>query len=211
MVIPDPLWALVEERPGPVDGASPPGDPKLGSVRVVVPPCTETPGIAGVPLLPVPAPPGPGYGEIPPRAFGSEPRPVPCLPAPEPSPCNPLAGPLPLPMPDPPPLPPRPLFAVPLGDMAIAPGPVEFGNPTFVPGWLEMTTPLLAAFPPALLGGATEEPKSSGPPAPVPLLPRRLPERALPPPASIEGSGSQQGSSQGNGSFDAGRRRHNLC
>jgi hypothetical protein len=66
--------------------------------------------------------------------------------------------------------------------MAIAPGPVEFGIPTFVPGWLEMTTPLPAAFPPALLGGATEEPKSSGPPAPMPLLPRPLPERALPPP-----------------------------
>src|SRR5271157_1351952 len=43
-------------------------------------------------------------------------------------------------------------------------------------------TPLPAAFPPALVGGATEEPKSSGPPAPVPLLPRPLPERALPPP-----------------------------
>ena len=149
----------------------------------VVPPCTDTPGTAGAPLVPVPEPPGPGYGEIPPRALGSEPRPVPSLPAPEPSPCNPLPGPLPLPMPAPPPLPPRPLFAVPLGDMASAPPPVEFGSPTFVPGWLERTTPVPAAFPPALLGGATEEPRSSGPPAPAPLLPRPLPESALPPPS----------------------------
>ena len=36
------------------------GAPKLGRVIVVVPPSTETPGMAGVPLAPVPAPPGPG-------------------------------------------------------------------------------------------------------------------------------------------------------
>ena len=119
---------------------------------------------------------------MPPRALGSDPRPAPSLPAPEPSPCNPLPGPLPLPMLDPPPLPPSPALDVPLGDMARAPAPVEFGTPTFVPGWLERTTALPAAFPPALLGGATEEPRSSGPPAPAPLLPRPLPERALPPP-----------------------------
>ena len=182
MVIPDPLWALMEEWPGPVDGASPPGDPKLGSVTVVVPPSTDTPGIAGAPLAPVPAPPSPGYGEIPPRAFGSEPRPVPSLPAPEPSPRRPLPGPLPLPMPAPPPLPPRPLVAVPLGDMAIAPVPVEFGSPGCDPGLLETITPLPAAFPPEWLGGATDEPRSKGLPAPVPLLPRPLPESALPPP-----------------------------
>jgi hypothetical protein len=35
---------------------------------------------------------------------------------------------------DPVPLPPRPVFAVPVGDMAMAPAPVEFGNPTFDPG-----------------------------------------------------------------------------
>src|ERR1035438_5880531 len=85
-------------------------------------------------------------------------------------------------MPWPPPLPPRPVFAVPLGDMARAPPPLEFGNPAFEPGWLEMMTPLPAALPPALLGGATAEPRSSGPPAPAPLLPLPLPERALPPP-----------------------------
>jgi hypothetical protein len=88
-----------------------------------------------------------------------------------------------LPMPPPPPLPPRPLFAVPLGDMASAPGPVEFGSPTFDPGWLETTTPEPAAFPPALVGGATEEPRSIGLPAPEPLAPRPLPESALPPPS----------------------------
>ncbi len=82
---------------------------------------------------------------------------------------------------DPPPLPPRPVFAVPVGDMARAPL-VEFGSAALVPGWLETTTPLPAALPPAFFGGATEEPRSSGPPAPAPLLPRPLPESALPPP-----------------------------
>ena len=71
----------------------------------------------------------------------------------------------------------------------MAPPPVELGRPTFVPGWLEMTTPLPPAFPPALLGGAAAEPRSSGPPAPVPLLPRPLPERALPPP-TLGGGGT---------------------
>jgi hypothetical protein len=173
---------LVEECAGPADGASPPAGPKLGNVMVVVPPWTETPGRAGAPLVPLPAPPGPGFGEMPPRALGSVPRPVPSLPAPDPSPCSPLPGPLPLPIPAPPPLPPSPLFAVPLGDMASAPPPVELGTPTFVPGWLETTTPEPAAFPPAFDGGATGEPKSSVPPAPAPLLPRPLPARVLPPP-----------------------------
>src|SRR5580658_2167007 len=118
---------------------------------------------------------------MPPRALGSVPCPAPCLPAPEPSPCNPLPGRLPLPLLDPPPLPPRPVLAVAAVDLARAPL-VEFGSPTFVPGWLEITTPLPAAFPPAFFGGATAEPRSSGLPAPAPLLPRPLPERALPPP-----------------------------
>src|SRR5208282_5596483 len=118
---------------------------------------------------------------MPPRALGSVPLPVPSRPAPEPSPCSPLPGPLPLPMLAPPPLPPRPVLAVPVGDMARAPL-VEFGSPTFVPGWLETTTPLPAAFPPALLGGDIAVPRSSGLPPPAPLLPRPLPERALPPP-----------------------------
>src|SRR5271154_2061385 len=110
--MPDPLWLLAEERPGPAVGDSPPGAPKLGKLIVVVPPSTETPGIAGSLLVRVPAPPAPGYGEIPPRAFGSEPCAVPSRPAPEPSPCNPLPEPLPFPSPAPPPLPPRPVLAV---------------------------------------------------------------------------------------------------
>ncbi len=118
---------------------------------------------------------------MPPRAFGSEPRPAPSLPAPEPSPCNPLPGPLPLPIPPPPPLPPSPLFAVPFGDMASEPPPPEFGKPGLFPGWLERTTAVPAALP-ALLGGATEEPMSSGPPRPVPFVPRPMPEEACPPP-----------------------------
>src|SRR5437867_6241765 len=122
----------MDEWPGP-DAASPPGDPKLGSV-IVLPPCTETPGIAGAPLVPRPAPPGPGYGEMPAREFGSEPGPAPSLPAPWPSPCSPLPGPFPLTMPLPPPLPPSPVFAVPLGDIAMAPAPGELGTPTLVPG-----------------------------------------------------------------------------
>jgi hypothetical protein len=133
--------------------------------------------------VPVPEPPGPGYCEIPAWAFGSEPRPVSSLPAPEPCPCNPLPGPLPLPMPGPPPLPPSPVFAVPLGDMAIAPAPVLSGSPSVVPGRLDTTTPVTGAFPPELLGGATADPMSSGFPVPVPLLPRPLPDRALPPPS----------------------------
>ena len=172
----------MEECPGPLLGASPPGAPKLGRLMTwVVPPCTETPGTAGE-LVPLPVPPGPGYGEIPACALGSEPCPAPSLPAPEPSPCKPLPEPLPLPMPGPPPLPPSPVFAAPLGDIARAPGVAVLGTPILLPGWLETTTPVPAAFPPALLGGATDEPRSSGPPAPVPLLPRPLPERALPPP-----------------------------
>src|ERR1035438_7647444 len=133
---------------------------------------------------------------MPPRAFGSEPRPAPSLPAPEPSPCNPLPLPLPLPMLDPPPLPPRPVLAVPLGDMAMAPPPVELGKPTFEPGWLEITTPEPAAFPPLFAGGATDEPISRGPPAPLPFAPRPLPERALPPP--IPGGGGTTSTEPGN-------------
>jgi len=53
----------------------------------------------GLPLVPLPAPPGPGYGEIPLRALRSDPRPVPSLPAPDPSPEKPLPGPVPRPIP----------------------------------------------------------------------------------------------------------------
>src|SRR5690348_5956794 len=106
---------------------------------MVLPPCTETPGMAGEPFVPRPAPPEPGYGEIPPRAEGSEPRPAPSFAAPELSPDNPLPGPDPLPIPLPPPAPPIPLFEVPAADIAIAPPP-ESGTPTLFPGWVETTT-----------------------------------------------------------------------
>jgi hypothetical protein len=163
----------------------------------VLPPCTETPGMAGEPLAPRPAPPGPGYGEIPARADGSDPRPVPSFAAPELSPDSPLPGPLPLPIPDPPPEPPMPIFAVPDGDMASAPPlPPEFGSPTFVPGWLETTTPDCPLGPdagalgapdepvalPLLLGGAAAVPRSSIDPVPLPLVPRPLPVGNCPPP-----------------------------
>src|ERR1700757_2309777 len=100
---------------------------------------------------------------MPPRAFGSDPLPVPARPAPDPSPVRPLPGPpLPWPIPLPPPAPPNPVFDVPLGDIAIAPPPVELGNPTALPGELDITTPWPAEFPPALAGGATADPLSGG-------------------------------------------------
>ena len=98
----------------------------------LLPPFTETPGMAGVPLVPVPAPPGPGYGEIPPFAMGSDPGPVPSLPAPEPGPENPCLGPSPRPTPPPPPDPPKPGLSLPVVDMAKAPLPPLPGNPTFI-------------------------------------------------------------------------------
>jgi protein TonB len=125
----------------------------------------------------LPAPPGPGYGEIPPWEFGSEPRPVPALAAPEPSPLRPLPGPVPRPMPVPSPDPPNPLLAVPEGDMAKEPGVPLLGTPFAEPGSLETTTPLPPPLPPGLdAGGASTEPASSGPPMPPPRLP--LPRRA---------------------------------
>src|SRR5215831_192756 len=180
MVTPDRLCTSTEECPGPLP-ASPFGGPKLGKV-IVFPPCTETPGIAGLLVAPLPEPPGPGYGEIPPFADGSDPRPTPSLPAPDPSPCNPLPGPIPLPIPFPPPAPPTPVFAVPVGDIAITPPLPAFGTPIFVPGCVDTTTPDPAALPPVLGGGPTATPRSSGPPDPAPLLPRPLPLSPVPPP-----------------------------
>ena len=76
---------------------------------------------------------------MPPCAFGSEPCPVPSRPAPEPSPIIPLPGPTPVPIPPPPPLPPRPVFDLPLGDMARAPrrsnSAVQLAN---LVGWREL-------------------------------------------------------------------------
>jgi hypothetical protein len=85
---------LIEERGGGFE-PEPPSDPKLGSVTIVLPPLTETPGTAGVPLGLLPVPPGPTAGEMPPWALGSDPRPTPALAAPVPSPVMPLPGPFP--------------------------------------------------------------------------------------------------------------------
>lgn len=107
MVMAGPWTPFTEERPGTM-GASLFPDPKLGRVTTVLPPRTSTPGMVGDPVGAVPAPPGPGVGEIPARAFGSEPWPAPVLPAPVASPDMPLPGPVPWPMLSPRPEPPRP-------------------------------------------------------------------------------------------------------
>jgi hypothetical protein len=39
--------------------------PKLGRVTTELPPLTETPGTGGLPAAALPAPPGPGVGEMP--------------------------------------------------------------------------------------------------------------------------------------------------
>jgi hypothetical protein len=165
-----------------------PSDPKLGSV-IVLPPLTDTPGSADPPFLLRPTPPGPGSGEIPARARGSEPWPFPSLLAPEPSPAKPLPGPFPRPMPEPPPDPPKPELLMPAGDTTSEPVLPFPGIPTFGPGWLETTIPLSPPLPPPVLGGATAEPMSKGPPEPAPLLPKPRPPAAVPP-ASEGGGGT---------------------
>jgi hypothetical protein len=107
---------------------------------------------------------------MPPWALGSEPRPVPVLPAPEFSPVRPLPGPVPLPIPVPPPAPPTPGLSPPLGERANDPLP-PLPRPGFEPGSADNTTPEFSLFPPAPLGGASTEPTSPGPPRPEPLLP----------------------------------------
>ena len=55
MVMSGPCFpGVVLERPGAA--AYFVFDPKLGKVMMLLPPLTETPGMAGVPLVPVPAP-----------------------------------------------------------------------------------------------------------------------------------------------------------
>ncbi len=89
-----PSCCLTEERGGRL-GPELLSDPKLGRVTIVLPPLTETPGTAGVPLGLLPVPPGPMLGEMPPRALGSDPRPAPARAAPLPSPVMPLPEPSP--------------------------------------------------------------------------------------------------------------------
>jgi hypothetical protein len=132
----------------------------------------------------VPAPPGPGVGEIPPRALDSEPTLVPVLPAPEPAPVMPLPEASLRPMLEPPPEPPRPGLSPPEGDMASEPLPLP-GTATVEPGWDEITTPDALAVPLSPLGGARTDPASPGPPRPEPFLPRPL----SPGPEPTEGGG----------------------
>src|ERR1700684_2606884 len=103
--------ALTEERPGAL-GALLLLESKLGRLTTALPPRMSTPGAADDPVGAEPAPPGPGVGEIPARALGSEPCPGADFPAPEFSAVvlfdKPLPEPEPLPIPEPPPEPPRP-------------------------------------------------------------------------------------------------------
>src|ERR1700722_3352645 len=91
-------------------------------------------------------------------------------------------------MPDPPPAPPSPGLSFPLGDIASDPAPEVEGNPTFEPGWVEITA--LPALPlPPLVGGGAADPASNGAPSPAPLRP--IPEPvAFAPPPSVGGGGT---------------------
>jgi hypothetical protein len=148
---------------------------------MLLPPLMSTPRTGGVPEAALPAPPGPFAGEIPARAFASEPCPTPDFAAPLPAPEMPLPGSLPRLMPSPPPLPPIPVLSPPVGDMASDPVLPLVGIPTFEPGWLEMTAPALDPLP-ALFGRASAEPTSVGAPRPSPLRPSPDPVVAEPPP-----------------------------
>src|SRR5579862_2889815 len=119
--------------------------------------------------------------------MGSEPGPVPSLPAPAPGPENPLPGPSPRPTPLPPPDPPKPGLSPPEGDIAKAPFPPLPGRPSFEPGWLETTTP--DALPlPVLVGGAVAKPASKAPPSPAPRFPRPWPVSEPPESAGVGGT-----------------------
>jgi hypothetical protein len=108
--------------------------PKPGMVTWPLPPLMSTPRTAGVPEGTFPAPPGPGEGEMPLSAWGSEPRPGLVLPAPGPAPVMPLPEAFPRPMLVPPPEPPRPGLSPPEGDMTSEPVPPLIGTPTLGPG-----------------------------------------------------------------------------
>src|SRR5579862_6435423 len=150
-------------------GGSPP-TAKLG--RFTTPPRMATPAMAVCPP-PVPAPPWPGAGEIPPLAFSRAPKPVPVSEAPEPSPTLPLPPPLPLPKPAPLPSPPRPGRPPPVRDMARAPPAALPGIPTFSPGCMDITTPEPLGLPPLgpITGAGRSEASSLLPPFPPPGRP----------------------------------------
>src|ERR1700758_1049150 len=138
------------DRAGTLGSAESP-ESKLGkfTIAAVFHPAIDTPGTGGWPLVPLPAPPGPGYGEIPLREFGSDPFPVPAFAAPVPSPVIPLPGPFPWPKPAPPTETPSPGLLPPECDMAIDPGVAFPGTPRAEPGWLETITPFPPPVPPA--------------------------------------------------------------
>ena len=186
MVMAGPCCSFTEVRPGSVGALLLP-ESKLGRVtmELVLPPRTSTPGAAGEPVGAEPAPPGPGVGEIPERAMGSEPCSAPDFPAPESLPVSPLPGPGPWPMLEPLPEPPRPGLSPPEGDMARDPLPPVPGMPGLDPGSVDNTTPELSLLPVEPLGGARAEPRSPGPPSPEPLLP----EPESPGPEPTEGGG----------------------
>src|SRR5712671_6611600 len=165
MVMAGPCCAFTEDRPGRLGALLLPSDPKLGNVTMVLPPRMSTPGTAGEPMGTLPAPPGPGVGEMPPREFRSAAWPGPGLPAPVPSPVRALPGPIPRTRPVPPPDPPKPGLSPPEGDIASEPFTPFPGMPTLEPGCADTTTPVVSPFPP-LLGGARTEPASPGPPSP---------------------------------------------
>ena len=154
--------------------AEPP--PKLGSVTML-PPWTEMPAVLGTPVrLPVPAPPGPGMGEVPALAVELAPGPLPDFALPAPLPSCAAPEPAPVVFPAPPPVPPIPAVAPPVGDIAKAPREPMSGTPTVVPGLLEMMAAEFWLFPPEFPGDAVGAPASNGSPVPLPVRPMPRPE-----------------------------------
>jgi hypothetical protein len=183
MVMAGPWSLLMDDRPGTVGAVLLP-ESKLGRLTTALPPRMSTPEAAEEPVGAVPAPPGPGVGEMPSWALGSEPWPAPDFPAPEFSELifsvRALPGPAPVRIPEPPPEPPRPGFSPPEGDMANDALPPVPGTPGLGPGSGERTTPELSVFPAAAFGGAKDEPRS---PNGLPLAFLPDPERFVAEPA----------------------------
>ena len=90
---------------------------------MLLPPLISTPRTGGLPAGQVSRAAWAWVGEMPPLAFGSEPRPGPPLAAPAPLPFKELPGPLPRPMSVPPPAAAKPGLSPPEGDMASEPVP----------------------------------------------------------------------------------------
>src|SRR5271165_2585810 len=108
--------------------------PKLGRLTTLSPPETETPGTRDAPWLRLPAPPGPGIGELPVRSKGLAARPSPTAVEPEPTHTGELPELNPRPIPLPFPAPPAPGAALPVGDIAKVPFSTFAGRPGCLPG-----------------------------------------------------------------------------